>query len=178
MPLRRPHPGKDITLVQLGDQGSRFAALAGGTVQATVISPPFDLTAKKLGYRILADMADLGLHYQHEAVATSERFLVERPETARKFLKAFIAGIHIWMTDETKTKEILVKRLRIKDKEVRTTYSPTKNSPRKTLPNSRAWSFRLPILAAKWQTEAPSSRPCQSRFIERDRQERFHRRLI
>jgi ABC-type nitrate/sulfonate/bicarbonate transport system substrate-binding protein len=47
-------PGKDITLVQLGDQGSRFAALTGGTVQATVISPPFDLTAKKLGYRILA----------------------------------------------------------------------------------------------------------------------------
>jgi len=133
-------PGKDITLVQLGDQGARFAALTGGTVQATVISPPFDLTAKKLGYRILADMADLGLHYQHEALATTERMLATRPDTASRFLKAFIAGIHVWMTDEKKTKEILAKRLRIKDNEILDeTYSAykklTEKKPYPTLPD-------------------------------------------
>lgn len=54
-------PGKDVTIVQLGDQSTRFAALTGGSVQSTLISPPFDITAKKMGYQILGDMADLGL---------------------------------------------------------------------------------------------------------------------
>jgi ABC-type nitrate/sulfonate/bicarbonate transport system substrate-binding protein len=42
--------------------------------------------------------------YQHETVATTDKFLKERPETAAKFLRAFIAGIHLWITDEKKTK--------------------------------------------------------------------------
>jgi ABC-type nitrate/sulfonate/bicarbonate transport system substrate-binding protein len=33
-------PGKDVTIVQLGDQSTRFAALTGGSVQPTLISPP------------------------------------------------------------------------------------------------------------------------------------------
>ena len=89
-------------------------------MQSTLISPPFDITAKKMGYEILGDMADLGLPYQHEMLATTDKFLKERPETARKFLRAFIAGIHLWMTDEKKTKEILAKRLKINDEEILT----------------------------------------------------------
>jgi len=49
----------------------------------------------------------------------TDRFLKERPETARKFLRAFVAGIHVWMTDEKTTKrEILAKHLKITDKEI------------------------------------------------------------
>ncbi len=153
-------PGKDITLVQLGDQGARFAALTGGTVQATVISPPFDLTAKKLGYRILADMADLGLHYQHEALATTERVLATRPDTARRFLKAFIAGIHVWMTDEKKTKEILAKRLRIKDNEILDeTYSAYKKlTEKKPYPTLKGLEFQIADLTLR-NAKAKGAKP-------------------
>ena len=144
-------PGKDVTIVQLGDQGARFAALTGGTVQSTVISPPFDLTAKKLGYRILADMADLGLHYQHEALATTERMLATKPDTASRFLKAFIAGIHVWMTDEKKTKEILARRLRIKDNEILDeTYSAYKKlTEKKPYPTLPGLEFQIADLALR-----------------------------
>jgi len=63
-------------------------------------------------------MADLELPYQHETVATTDRFLKEHPETTRKFLRAFIAGVHMWMNDDKRTKDILAKRLKIKDKEI------------------------------------------------------------
>jgi ABC-type nitrate/sulfonate/bicarbonate transport system substrate-binding protein len=111
-------PGKDVTIIQLGDQNTRFAGLTGGSVQSTLISPPFDITAKKIGYNVLGDMSDFGLPYQHETVGTTDRFLKERPESARKFLRAFIDGIHVWMTDEKTTKQILAKRLKITDKEI------------------------------------------------------------
>jgi NitT/TauT family transport system substrate-binding protein len=62
-------PAKDVTIIQLGDQNTRFAGLTNGSVQSTLISPPFDITAKKLGYNVLGDMSDFGLPYQHETVA-------------------------------------------------------------------------------------------------------------
>jgi hypothetical protein len=55
-----------------------------------------------MGFNILADMANLGLPYQHESVATTDRFIRERPVSVRKFLRALIAGIHLRMTDEKK----------------------------------------------------------------------------
>jgi NitT/TauT family transport system substrate-binding protein len=154
-------PGKDVTIVQLGDQSTRFAALTGGSVQSTLISPPFDITAKKMGYQILGDMADLGLPYQHETVATTDKFLKERPETARKFLRAFIAGIHLWMTDEKKTKEILAKRLKINDKEILDeTYSAYKKLTEKSLiPRSKELNFRLKTLPSETRKpKAPGRR--------------------
>jgi ABC-type nitrate/sulfonate/bicarbonate transport system substrate-binding protein len=137
--------------VQLGDQSTRFTALTGGSVQSTLISPPFDITAKKMGYQILGDMADLGLPYQHETVATTEKFLKERPETARRFLRAFIAGIHLWMTDEKKTKEILAKRLKINDKEILDeTYSAYKKlTEKKPYPTLKGIEFQIEDVARR-----------------------------
>lgn len=144
-------PNKDVTIMQLGDQTTRFAALTGGSVQSTLISPPFDITAKKLGYNILGDMADLNLPYQHETVATTERFLRDRPETARKFLRAFIAGIHLWMTDEKKTKEILGRRLKITDREVLDeTYAAYKKlTEKKPYPAVKGIEFQIEDVAKK-----------------------------
>ena len=138
-------PGKDVTIIQLGDQNTRFAGLTAGSVQSTLISPPFDITAKKMGFNILADMADLGLPYQHETVGTTDRFIKEHPETVRKFLRAFVAGIHLWMTDEKKTKESLAKRLRIKEKEtLDETYAAYKKlTEKKPYPTLKGIQFQI-----------------------------------
>lgn len=153
-------PGKDVTIMQLGDQNTRFAALTGGSVQVTLISPPFDITAKKMGYQILADMADLGLPYQHETVATTDRYIREHPETVRKFLRAFISGIHLWMTDESKTKEILAKRLRITDKEILDeTYTAYKKlTEKKPYPTLKGIEFQIEDLA-KRNAKAKNAKP-------------------
>lgn len=144
-------PNKDVTIIQLGDQNTRFAGLTGGSVQSTLISPPFDITAKKLGYSILGDMADLNLPYQHETVATTDRFLKERIDAGRRFLRAFIAGIHLWMTDEKKTKEILAKRLKISDKEILDeTYSAYKKlTEKKPYPTLKGIEFQIEDVAKK-----------------------------
>lgn len=144
-------PNRDVTIIQLGDQTTRFAALTKGTVQATVISPPFDITAKNLGYRILADMADLGLPYQHASIATTDRFLRENPDTARKFVRAFLAGIHLWMTDEKKTKEILARRLKISNSEIldETYRAYRKLTEKKPYPTLKGLEFQIEDVAKK-----------------------------
>ncbi len=153
-------PGKDVTIIQLGDQNTRFAGLTAGSVQSTLISPPFDITAKKMGFNILADMADLGLPYQHETVATTDRFIKEHPETVRKFLRAFVAGIHLWMTDEKKTKEILTKRLKIKEKEIldETYVAYKKLTEKKPYPTLKGIQFQIDDVA-KRNPKAKGAKP-------------------
>jgi NitT/TauT family transport system substrate-binding protein len=153
-------PGKDVTIIQLGDQTTRFAGLTGGSVQSTLISPPFDITAKKMGYNILGDMADLGLPYQHETVGSTDRYIKEHPETVRKFLRAFIAGIHLWMTDEKKTKEILAKRLKIKDKEIldETYVAYKKLTEKKPYPTLKGIEFQIDDVAKK-NAKAKGTKP-------------------
>jgi len=153
-------PGKDVTIIQLGDQNTRFAGLTAGSVQSTLISPPFDITAKKMGFNILADMADLGLPYQHETVATTDRFIKEHPETVRKFLRAFVAGIHLWMTDEKKTKEILTKRLKIKEKEIldETYVAYKKLTEKKPYPTLKGIQFQIDDVA-KRNPKAKGTKP-------------------
>jgi hypothetical protein len=71
-------------------------ALTGGSVQSTLISRPFDITAKKMGYEILGEMADLGLPYQHEMLATNDKFLKSgrrpRANSCAPLLREFIYG--------------------------------------------------------------------------------------
>jgi ABC-type nitrate/sulfonate/bicarbonate transport system substrate-binding protein len=153
-------PGKDVTVIQLGDQNMRFTVLTVSSVQSTLISPPFDITAKKLGYNVLGDMADFGLPYQHETVATTDRFLKERPETARKFLRAFVAGIHVWMTDEKTTKQILAKRLKIADKEIldATYLAYKKLTEKKPYPTMKGIEFQIEDVA-KRNPKAKGAKP-------------------
>ena len=47
---------KDVTLLQIGAQTARFAALRNGHVQSTFVVPPLTLVARKAGLRELADL--------------------------------------------------------------------------------------------------------------------------
>jgi len=56
-------PAKDLVILQGGTQPMRLQALAAGAIDATLVSPPLDLTAKKQGYPILVNIAELGISY-------------------------------------------------------------------------------------------------------------------
>jgi ABC-type nitrate/sulfonate/bicarbonate transport system substrate-binding protein len=53
-------PQKDVVLLQVGGQTARFAALKSGQVQSTFVAPPLTLIARKAGFRLLIDLAELG----------------------------------------------------------------------------------------------------------------------
>jgi NitT/TauT family transport system substrate-binding protein len=46
-------PDRDVIRLQMGGGDSRFAALVGGTVDATILNFPFNLQAEKLGFNVL-----------------------------------------------------------------------------------------------------------------------------
>jgi ABC-type nitrate/sulfonate/bicarbonate transport system substrate-binding protein len=111
-------PAKDVTIVQLGTQPSRVQALAAGAIDATIISPPLDITAKKQGYPILVNIAELKIPYPQQIIETTDRFIRENPHTVKSFLKGFIEGVRYATTHPEETKKVMIKYLKTTDPEI------------------------------------------------------------
>jgi NitT/TauT family transport system substrate-binding protein len=111
-------PAKDLVILQGGTQPSRLQALAAGAIDATLVSPPLDLTAKKQGYPILVNIADLGIHYPQLVIETTDRFNRENPAAVKRFLKGFIEGVHYVAGHKEETKRIITKYLKTADPEI------------------------------------------------------------
>ena len=109
---------KDVTILQLGTQPTRIQAMAAGSLDATLVSPPLDLAAKKQGYNILVNLADLAIPYPQQVVETTDRFIRENPHTVKNFLKGFIESVHYAATQKDETKKIITKYLKIADPEI------------------------------------------------------------
>ena len=111
-------PAKDVTIVQLGTQPSRVQALAAGAIDATIISPPLDITAKKQGYQILVNIAELKIPYPQQVIETTDRFIRENPHTVKNFLKGFIEGVRYATSSKEETKKAIIKYLKTTDPEI------------------------------------------------------------
>jgi NitT/TauT family transport system substrate-binding protein len=111
-------PAKDVTILQVGTQPARVQALSAGAIDATLISPPLDLAAKKQGFNILVNIADLGIAYPQTVVETTERFIKENPQKVKHFVKGFLEGVQYAATHKDDTKKVITKYLMTGDPEV------------------------------------------------------------
>src|ERR1051326_5660768 len=67
------NPGKDVTIVQVGSGPERLSAALTGRVTASVINPPSSFIAEKKGLAVIADVAKMGLVFQHTGPAPTRR---------------------------------------------------------------------------------------------------------
>lgn len=89
-------PDKDVVILQVGGQAERFAALRAGVVDAAIVSPPFNLVARRLGFNDLIDMSEAGVAYAHQQLVARKDFLERQPDLALRFLRATIEGLAYW----------------------------------------------------------------------------------
>jgi NitT/TauT family transport system substrate-binding protein len=100
-------PGKDVTLVQVGSGPERLTAALTGRVSASVINPPSSFIAEKKGLAIVADVAKMGLVFQHTAPATTRRYIKENPDIVRRYVRSHVEAVARMWSD----KEITIKAL-------------------------------------------------------------------
>jgi ABC-type nitrate/sulfonate/bicarbonate transport system substrate-binding protein len=108
---------KDVTLLQIGAQTARAAALQSKSVQATIITPPFTLTARKLGYNTLIDMAQLNIPYQLTALVASRAYIKTHHDIISAVIRASSEAIHFYKTQKEPSLKILSKYLQTTDRE-------------------------------------------------------------
>ena len=108
---------KDVTLLQIGVQTARYAALQSKNVQATIITPPFTLTARKAGFQTLIDMSELNIPFQLTGMLALRPYLKSNPEITLAVIRALSEAIHFYKHEKETTIKILGKYLKTEDRE-------------------------------------------------------------
>jgi ABC-type nitrate/sulfonate/bicarbonate transport system substrate-binding protein len=106
---------RDATIIRAGGTPERLVGLQTGRLQATVLNPPTSFLAQKEGFNLLTDVT--GMPFQHNAVATTRRFIREHPNVVRRYVKSQIEAVHLMKTDRQAGIAILMKALKAKPEE-------------------------------------------------------------
>ena len=117
-------PRKDVAVVQVGSQSEMVPALTRGAIDAGTVAVPQNFTAKKLGYRELTDLTQIGARYASNAFLAKKQFLVDNKARVEAFLRALIESIHFIKTRRSEALSILSRYTRVNDSEALTlTYT-------------------------------------------------------
>ena len=171
---------KDVVLLQIGTQTARVAALQSKNVQATIITPPFTLTARKMGYNTLIDMAQLNIPFELTAMLTTRAFIKSQREVVASVIAALAEAIHFYKTEKEPSIKILSKYLQTTDREaLEETYREialkvVPEKPYPTLPGIQT------ILNELKSPKAKASKPedfVDSSFVKKLDDEKFFERL-
>ena len=110
-------PDRDVALIQMGGSQETLAGLASRAVDGGMLSSPLHLQAAKFGYSLLADLSTIGVDYQGAGVVTTRTYERENSAVIRRYLRAYVEGLHRLKTDKNFAVKVLAKYSRITDAE-------------------------------------------------------------
>jgi NitT/TauT family transport system substrate-binding protein len=111
------NPNKDVKFLYLGSNEAMWLALDARRVNATVVSPPATLFARKAGMNFLVNLADLKIEYQGSTFASRRSLLKRYPNLTLRTMRAMVRGIHLFKTRQEDAMKILAKFLGTQDRE-------------------------------------------------------------
>jgi ABC-type nitrate/sulfonate/bicarbonate transport system substrate-binding protein len=160
---------KQVTMLQLGGNPSRLAAMISGTVQATVFSEPFASVALKQGMRSLLDLADSGVPFPQNTFIVRRSVLAERRAMVVNAMKACVETLYLLNKDRKFAREVLKRYLRIDDDamiDIGIDYYLTKHGEGMlTLPDRKGLEFVIAD-TAKTNPKAKGQTPDSLRVLD------------
>ena len=111
---------QDVKLLHIGGTGQLepYNAMVQGLTQATFLTPPLDVRAKRDGFALIYNLNDLDVPSVYSSVFTNAKSLKERPALVQKFVAALAEAIFFVEKNPEKSKAALAKVLSINDQEV------------------------------------------------------------
>ena len=119
---------KDVSILQIGNEAERLAALKLGSIDGSVFNSPFGAAAKKFNLNILADAVALGIPYFNTGICGSAKVLQKNETRILNFLRAYLEAIKIFKTEPEYTLKALAQFTRVSDPELlKEAYDYNKN---------------------------------------------------
>src|SRR5688572_8166587 len=145
-------PDRQVALIQMGGSQETLAGMIAKSVDGGLLSSPLHLRAGKLGFSMLADLSAIGVDYQGAGVVTTQRYLGENPETIRRYLRAYVEGLHRLKTDKAFSMKVIGKYSRISEAEaLEETYQhyAVKVMPRVPYPTTKGIQMVLDEMSSR-----------------------------
>lgn len=109
---------KDVTILQIGGSSQRFAALSAGRIDAVPLLEPAITMAREKGFNPILDLAAEKTPWIFDSVVVTRSYMQQNGETLTRFVRAYLAGAYLALSDEKKAKEEIAKRFKTQDAKV------------------------------------------------------------
>ena len=106
---------QDVTVLQLGGEGTRTAALLSGQIDGSFEQYPRTAELEAQNCHILVDLTDIAGEYPNTAYVTTRAYLKTHPDLVKKFLMAIIEGIHNYKTNQAQALQLTAQFLKSTD---------------------------------------------------------------
>jgi len=128
---------------------AELEALMSGKADAVVGTPPECIDVIRHGCKYLIDFAEYGLNYALGGIAGRRDYIEKNPEITRKFVKAYVEGMHRYRTDREFTVDVQADYSGIADRTIaEDTYDLTQpGMPRAPYPVVAALQTLLDFMA-------------------------------
>ena len=146
---------------------AELEALLTGKIDAVVGTPPECIDAIRHGCNYLIDFAEYGFNYALGGIAARRAYVENHPEVTRKFVMAYVEGMHRYRTDREFTIDVQADYSGISDRTIAAeTYDLTRpGMPRAPYPVVSALQSLLDFMG----NEMPEAKGADARNFVDDR---------
>lgn len=92
-------PVKEATILQIGDEPARIAAIKSGNIDGTVANAPFGIEAERLKLNVVADSVKMDIPFFNTGLLGSKRYLDKQDAKVMNFLRAYLESIKVLKTE-------------------------------------------------------------------------------
>jgi NitT/TauT family transport system substrate-binding protein len=126
---------QDVTVSQIGGSSQRFGALSAGRIDAAPLLEPGITMAKEKGFNPLVDLAAAKTPWIFDSVVVTNNYIKTQRDTLTHFVRAYIAGAYLALSDEAKAKQVISQKFKTSDAKV---IDATYNDFKRLMPHDAA----------------------------------------
>jgi NitT/TauT family transport system substrate-binding protein len=108
-------PVKEATILQIGDEPARIAAVTSGNVDGTVVNAPFGSEAERLKLNVIADSVKMNIPFFNTGMLGSKRYMDKQEGKVLNFLRAYLESIKILKTERDYSIKALAQFTRVQN---------------------------------------------------------------
>ena len=112
------NPEKDVIFLQIGGSSSRYAALDSGSIDAAMLTPPFNKLAAKRGFNEILSFNEI-MNIPLGGLAVHTQKIKEKPDEIVRMIKAMLKGIDYIRNRKADILTIMETKWGIKEADIR-----------------------------------------------------------
>jgi len=108
-------PVKEATILQIGDEPARIAAIKSGSIDGTVANAPFGIEAERLSLNVIADSVKMDIPFFNTGLLGTRRYLERQDAKVMNFLRAYLEAIKVLKTEREYSIKALAQFTRVQN---------------------------------------------------------------
>lgn len=103
----------ELQILQIGSSPTMLLSLQKKVVDGAVLTDPSYFIAEDHGFRVIADLAKMNIHYLQSMMVSTRSYLRANRDQATRVLRAYVEGIAYFKKNKKESVQIILKKMRM-----------------------------------------------------------------